>query len=90
MKLCVLGIHYRETCACKDCKNVKHNLIEVNGRLIERVVLMENIEDGRSGSIVRETSEIDYKCRRCDHRETKVEVVVTERISDKNDHEGGV
>jgi pyrroloquinoline quinone (PQQ) biosynthesis protein C len=82
MKLCVLGIHDREVCVCRHCDKPKHKLIEVNGKEIERIVLKQYTKNGVVTSIIRRTSEVYYRCRRCDHRETRIEIVVLEGVSD--------
>ena len=82
MKLCVLGIHDREVCLCKYCDKPKHKLIEVNVKEIEEVIIRQFTKNGVPTSIIRKTSEVFYRCRRCDHRETRIEIVILEEKSD--------
>lgn len=76
MRLCRIGIHNRDVCLCKHCDKPKHKLIEVNGKLLVSTVLREKTRNGKTTSVIKEESEVYYRCRRCDHHETRVEVVI--------------
>jgi len=87
LKLCKLGIHDRETCECKNCIKAKHKLIEVNGKLLESTLLKQKTRNGVTTLVVREKSEVYYKCRKCDQRETRIEFVIKKITKMENDDE---